>query len=159
MLKNVLSLTIQKPNLLSSATVLLLIMGVSTRSFGLPNELFYALFFGIFTFIITTIKERSFILPKTFFLTFTLTYLLTFTGIIHFYFEKDSNFSQQLLIILAILKVFCSVFLLYIVNKYSEVSSWLSILNLLLSITLIEFFFPKYPSKIIVGLKKNVKKL
>ena len=64
MLKNVLSLTIQKPNLLSSTAVLLLIMGVSTRSFGLPNELFYAVFFGIFTFIITTIKERNFILPK-----------------------------------------------------------------------------------------------
>ena len=111
-------------------------MGVSTRSFGLPNELFYALFFGIFTFIITTIKERSFILPKTFFLTFTLTYLLTFTGIVHFYFEKDSNFSQQLLVILAILKVFCSVFLLYIVNKYSEVSSWLSILNKVLRISI-----------------------
>ena len=50
MLKNILSTTIQKPNLLSSASVLLLIMGLSTRSFGLPNEVFYALFFGIFTF-------------------------------------------------------------------------------------------------------------
>ncbi len=137
MLKNVLSLTIQKPNLLSSTAVLLLIMGVSTRSFGLPNELFYALFFGIFTFIITTIKERSFIIPKTFFLAFALTYLLTFTGIVHFYFEKDSNFSQQLLIILSILKVFCSVFVLFIVNKYSEVSSWLSILNKVLRISIL----------------------
>ena len=36
-------------------------MGLSTRSFGLPNEVFYALFFGIFIFIITTIKERNLI--------------------------------------------------------------------------------------------------
>ena len=137
MLKNVLSINIQNPNLLSSASVLLLIMGLSTRSFGLPNEVFYALFFGIFIFIITTIKERNLIFPKTFFLTLTLTYLLTFTGLIHFYFERDSNFSQQLLIILAILKVFCSVFVLYIVNKYSKVSSWLSILNKVLRISIL----------------------
>ena len=71
------------------------------------------------------------------FLTLTLTYLLTFTGLVHFYFEIDSNFSQQLLIILAILKVFCSIFVLYIFNKYSKVSSWLGILNTVLRISIL----------------------
>lgn len=141
MLKNVLSITIKKPNLLSSTTVLLLIMGISTRSFGLPKEVFYALFFGIFTFIITNIKVREFTIPKTLFLTLALTYLLTFTGLIHFYFERESDFSQQLLIILAIFKVFCSVFVLYIVDKNSKSSSWLSLLNAVLRISIIVGLF------------------
>ncbi len=141
MLKKVLSITIQKPNLLSSASVLLLIMGISSRSFGLPKEVFYGLFYGFFVFIITNIKVRKFSIPKTLFPVITITYLLTFTGLVHFYLERDSDFSQQLLIILAISKIFCSIFILYIVNKFSKLSSWLGILNTVLRISILVGFF------------------
>ena len=106
MFKNVLSKPTQKLNFLSFSSVLLILVGISNRSFGLPKEMFYALFLGIFIFIITTIQVRNFILPKNLFFTIILTYLLTFAGLVHFYFERESNYTQQLLFIFAIFKTF-----------------------------------------------------
>lgn len=137
MLSKILSYKFNKPSLISILSTVLLIFAVLTRTFGIPNEIFYALYFGIFIFIITTIKVRNFIVPKTLFLSLILTYLLTFTGLVYFYFERDSAYTQQLLSIIAIFKLFCSIFVLYIVNKYSKGSSWLGILNLLLRISIL----------------------
>lgn len=137
MLHKILLSKFNKPSLISIFSTVLLIFGVSTRTFGLPNEIYYGLFFGIFILIITTIRSRNFVIPKNFFLSLLLTYLLTFTGLVYFYFERDSDFTQQIVSILAILKLFCSIFVIYMVNKYSNRSSWLSILNLLVRVSIL----------------------
>ena len=109
MLNNFFSIQINKPNLLNLSSVLLIIFGISTRFFGLPREFFYGLYFGTFIFIVTIIQVKNIILPRYLFITFISTCLLAFTGLTHFFFEKASDFSQQLLILLAISKVFCSI--------------------------------------------------
>ena len=137
MLNNFFSIQINKPNLLKLSSVLLIIFGISTRFFGLPREFFYGLYFGTFIFIVTIIQVKNLILPRYLFITFISTCLLAFTGLTHFFFEKASDFSQQLLILLAISKVFCSIFILYLINKYSKRASWLTILNTVMRISIL----------------------
>ena len=92
MFNNLLSIKINKPKWLTILSVMLIISGVITRSglfFGIPKEGFYAIYFTIFIFIITTIQVKNLVLPKQLFLTFVLTCLLVLTGLIYFYFELD----------------------------------------------------------------------
>ena len=120
---------IQKPDLLGSLSVLLIILSISTRFFGLPRPFFYIFFFGLFTSLILIIPSSKFIIPKDLPIIASATLSLSLLGVLNFYFEIESEFSQIVLMLLAILRIFCSIMILYIINNYSKNYSWLSVLN------------------------------